>query len=74
LLYLSLSCNMVIDTIDISQDVTNWLHTNFSLVVNNYIPIFGGEIGVNVIYKCHIFENITIVDPYGIFCCCHSWY
>ncbi len=64
---------MVIDTFDISQDVTNQLHLNFSHAVENYIPIFGDEIGVNAIYKCHIFESITIVDPYGI-CCYHSWY
>lgn len=64
---------MVIDTVEISWDVTSWLHLNFSCVVENYIPIFGGEIGVNVIYECHIFESITIVNPYGI-CCCHSWY
>ncbi len=49
------------------------MHLNFNHVVKNYIPIFGGEIGVDAIYKCHIFESITIVDPYGI-CCCHSWY
>jgi hypothetical protein len=64
---------MVIDTFEISLDVTNWLHLNFSHVVEDYIPIFGGEIGVNAIYKCHILESITIVDPYGI-CYYHSWY